>query len=232
MIAIIPARGGSKGLPGKNIKLLKGTPLIAYTIIAALNSPKITRVIVSTDCEKIAEIAINFGAEVPFMRPSELATDKAKSIDVLKYTINRLEKQEKINVSNLIVLQPTSPLRGTIHIDEAIDLFFKRNADSVISFCEDNHPIFWNKFISNCGKVEPIFDGSFLKNRQEIRLTYYPNGAIFIFNKKILFKSSYYTENSYAYIMEKKYSIDIDSQEDWDYMIYLIDNKQVLKHIG
>lgn len=222
MIALIPARGGSKGLPGKNIKLLKGKPLIGYTIEAALKSKKISRVIVSTDCKKIAAVAMEYGAEVPFMRPSFLATDTATSLDVYKYTFEKLQKEEGIKVNNFIILQPTSPLRTNVHIDEAITLFEENQAESVISFCKENHPIFWHKFINKKGGFEDIFEGDFIKNRQEIRETYYPNGAIYVFDKSILKSGKYYTENSYAYIMEREASIDIDNIEDFRYCECLI----------
>lgn len=224
MIAIIPARGGSKGLPGKNIKLLNGKPLIAYTIEAALNSKNITRVIVSTDDWQIAEVARKCGAEIPFMRPKSLADDTAKSIDVYNYTINRLEGEENAEINEIIVLQPTSPLRTTQHIDEAIKMYLEKNADSVISYCQEDHPIFWNKYINDEGKFKEIFEGDYLKNRQEIQPTYFPNGAIYIFRTNILLQSRYYTQKSYAYLMEKKCSVDIDSLEDFEYAEWLMKN--------
>ncbi|TDX84098.1 cytidylyltransferase domain-containing protein [Epilithonimonas xixisoli] len=216
MIAIIPARGGSKGLPGKNIKLLNGKPLIAYTIDAALNAKKISRVIVSTDDAEIAEIAKNYGAEIPFMRPDFLANDNAKSIDVYNYTIERLETEENTDINEIVVLQPTSPLRTAQHIDEAIDTYLEKNADSVISYCKEDHPIFWHKFITEDGKFEEIFSNDYQKNRQDIRSTYHPNGAIYILKKDVLLSGNYYNEGSYAYIMDKNVSIDIDTQEDFE----------------
>lgn len=224
MIAIIPARGGSKGLPGKNIKLLNGKPLIAYTIEAALESKSISRIIVNTDNVEIANVAKKFGAEVPFMRPEELADDTAKSIDVYNYTINRLEEEENTEINEIIVLQPTSPLRTAKHIDEAINLFHEKKADSVISYCREDHPIFWHKFITDEGKFEDIFEQNYLKNRQEIRPTYFPNGAIYIFRTNILLQSRYYTQKSYAYLMQKKCSIDIDSLEDFEYTQWIMKN--------
>lgn len=222
MIAIIPARGGSKGLPGKNIKLLNGKPLIAYTIEAALNSEKISRVIVSTDDKEIADVALQYGAEIPFMRPGFLASDNAKSIDVYNYTIERLKNEEKIKINEIVVLQPTSPLRTSKHIDEAIDIYLKKDADSVISYCKEDHPVFWHKFINNDGTFEEIFSEDYQKNRQEIKPTYYPNGAIYIFKKNILLTRQYYTDKSFAYIMGQKCSIDIDTNEDFKYAEWLL----------
>ncbi|MXV39003.1 acylneuraminate cytidylyltransferase family protein [Flavobacteriaceae bacterium Ap0902] len=225
MLAIIPARGGSKGLPRKNIKLLNGKPLIAYTIEAALAAKYINRVIVNTDNGEIGEIALKFGAEVPFMRSKELASDTAKSIDVLKDAIERLEKSSDKTIEEFVVLQPTSPLRAAQHIDGAIELFQKKKADSVISYCQEEHPIFWHKYLDEEGKFEDIFGKTLLQNRQEIRPSYYANGAIYIFNKNLIYKNTYYTENSYAYIMDKKSSIDIDTIDDFEYCEYLITRK-------
>jgi N-acylneuraminate cytidylyltransferase/CMP-N,N'-diacetyllegionaminic acid synthase len=221
MIAIIPARGGSKGLPGKNIRNLNGKPLIAYTIEAALKSKYITRVILSTDDLEIANVARQYGAEVPFLRPSHLAADTAKAIDAYKYTYERLEKEENIEISEFVILQPTSPFRTAKYIDEAIDLYFDRKADSVISYCPEHHPIIWHKYITEAGKIESIYEGT-IRNRQEEKPTYFPNGAIYIFKRKIIEQGLYYTDNSFAYIMNRKDSIDIDSIDDFEYAEFLL----------
>ena len=220
MIAIIPARGGSKGLPGKNIRNLNGKPLIAYTIEEALKSKYITRVILSTDDVEIAKVAKQYGAEVPFMRPSHLATDAAKAIDAYKYTYERLEKEENIEISEFVILQPTSPFRTANHIDQAIDLYNDKKADSVISYCPEHHPIIWHKYITEAGKIESIFEGS-TRNRQEEKPTYFPNGAIYIFKRKIIEQELYYTDNSFAYIMNRKDSVDIDTIDDFEYAEFL-----------
>lgn len=224
MLAIIPARGGSKGLPGKNIKLLNGKPLIAYTIEAALNSKSISRVIVSTDDDEIAEISKQYGAEIPFMRPDFLATDSAAAVDVYNYTLERLENEEDKIITEFIVLQPTSPLRTSVHIEEAIDLYRTKKADSVISYCQEEHPIFWHKFKNEEDGIEEIFEQNYLKNRQEIRPTFYPNGAIYIFKRELIRNEIYVNENSYMYLMERNSSVDIDTQEDWEYVGFLINN--------
>lgn len=228
MIAIIPARGGSKGLPRKNIKLLNGKPLIAYTIEAALRSQKVSEVIVSTDCEEIAKIAREYGAKVPFMRPDFLATDTATSLDVYKYMFDRLEEERNTIINRFIVLQPTSPLRTNVHIDEAITLFEEKKAYSVISFCKEEHPVFWHKFIDNSGRFEDVFTGDYIKNRQEIKPTYFPNGAIYIFNKAVLSTGKYYTNQSYAFVMNRWSSVDIDTIEDFEYADFLIQKSKLV----
>ncbi len=225
MIAIIPARGGSKGLPGKNIRLLAGKPLIAYTIEAAIKSKNISRVIVSTDCPEIAEIAVQYGAENPFLRPSYLATDNSLAVDTYLYTIQELEKKEGIGINEIAILLPTAPLRNSDDIDSAIKLFYEKNADSVISYCQEFHPISWHKHVNDEGKLISIFDGN-LKNRQEEKTTYFPNGSIYIFKKSTLQNKVYYTDNSYAYIMDRKSSVDIDNLDDFEYAEFLINNKK------
>jgi N-acylneuraminate cytidylyltransferase/CMP-N,N'-diacetyllegionaminic acid synthase len=224
MIAIIPARGGSKGLPGKNIKDLNGKPLIAYTIEAALNAKNIHQVIISTDDKEIAKIAVKHGAKCPFMRPDFLANDEAKGIDVMKFTISELEKKNKISINEFMVLQPTSPLRNSEDIDSAIHIFKNKNADSVISYCQEHHPISWHKYITEEGKFQNIFEDS-LNNRQKERPTFYPNGAIYIFRKDLILRDIYYSENSYAYIMPRNRSVDIDTLEDFEYAEFLLSKK-------
>lgn len=223
MLAIIPARGGSKGLPGKNVKLLHGKPLIAYTIEAAKAARHVSRVIISTDDTEIAKIAIQYGAECPFMRPEFLATDEARGIDVHKYTLDKLG-EENIAIREFIILQPTSPLRTASDIDCAIELFRTKKADSVISYCKEPHPIRWHKYINKDGKFENIFPDT-INNRQDERASYYPNGAIYIFKRELINKDLYYTENSYAYIMERKKSVDIDTIDDFEYAEFLLSER-------
>lgn len=225
MIAIIPARGGSKGLPGKNIKLLNGKPLIAYTIEAALSSKFIDRVIVSTDSNQIANIAIDSGAEVPFIRPEYLSTDRSLAIDNYIYTIDRLIKGTGEKISEFIVLQPTSPLRTSNDINNAIKLFIEKNADSVISYTEETHPVFWHKKIREDLTFKDIFENK-MSNRQDFNKTYYPNGAIFIFKYGLIKQKEYYSKKSYAYIMPRERSIDIDTINDFEYAEYLL-TKQI-----
>lgn len=137
MIALIPARGGSKGLPRKNIKLLNGKPMLAYTIEAALNSKYITDVIISTDDQEIYDIALSCGAKDTFLRPRELAEDNSLAIDNYIYTIGRLEKEYNYNIESFIVLQPTSPLRSTDDIDNSIHLFNEKKQIQLFLFVKN-----------------------------------------------------------------------------------------------
>lgn len=226
MIAIIPARGGSKGVPGKNIKLLNGKPLIYYTIIEALKSKHVTDVIVSTDSREIASISESYGANCPFLRPDELATDHAKAIDNYIYTVERLNKEFKYNISEFVVLQPTSPLRTYIDIDGAIEQFYEQEADSVISVCELKHSIHSVKRITKDGKLT-FFSKSNIKhsniNRQDMPLAYVNNGAVFVLALALLKKNySYYSDRTYPYIMPQHKSVDIDIQFDFELAEYLM----------
>lgn len=221
MIAIVPARGGSKGLPGKNIRDFLGKPLIAHTIEAALNSKYISEVIISTDDAEIYRIALSYGAKDTFLRPSELATDTSLAIENYIYTLDRLKREFGYDIENFIVLQPTSPLRITEDVDAAIELFKSKRADSVISYCEEIHPITWHKYIQEDGSLENIFPES-INNRQVHRPSYYPNGAIYVFKRSLLNGGNYYSQNSYAHLMPRSRSVDIDTIDDFNYAEYLM----------
>ncbi|MCG8409659.1 MAG: acylneuraminate cytidylyltransferase family protein [Bacteroidales bacterium] len=223
MIAIIPARSGSKGLPGKNIKDLNGFPLIYYTIKAALDSKVIDRIIVSTDCDNIANISRELGAEVPWLRPEELASDDAKAIDVYKHAINWLNQDVGHAIEDICILLPTCPLRKYTDIDKAVELFVSKNADSVVSYTKEHHPISWHKYLGKDLSIKNISEES-LKNRQEEETSYFPNGSIYIFKTQLLFSEKYYSEKSYAYIMPRNRSVDIDYIDDFLYAEYLLKN--------
>jgi CMP-N,N'-diacetyllegionaminic acid synthase len=221
MLAIIPARCGSKGLPGKNIRDLQGKPMIAYTIEAALESKYIDSVVVSTDCKEVEGVAKKFGAKSYFLRPEELALDGSKAIDNYIYTINRLNNDFDYNIDSFVVLQPTSPLRGVSDIDNAIEIFKKKSADSVVSYTKEQHSIEWHKYLTEEGKFENIFDERLL-NRQEYKCSYFPNGAIYVFKYELIKRNLYYSDQSYAYVMPIDRSIDVDTLEDFKYIEFLL----------
>ena len=219
MIAIIPARGGSKGLPGKNILPFCGKPLIAWTIEAALECKILDRVIVSTDSEEIADTARTYGAEVPGLRPVELALDTSSAIDVYIYLWKKLTGDTYTDSIPFIILQPTSPLRKAYDINKAVKIFHEKNADSVISVSEATHPPVWAKKIDRKGILREYFETSeSLSNRQQIPAAFMPNGAIFILKKELVLKNrNYYSDKTYPYIMPIERSIDIDNI--WDFRI-------------
>ena len=229
MIALIPARGGSKGLPGKNIRLLAGKPLIAHTILAAQNAKTIDRVLVSTDSPEIAQVARAFGAEIPFLRPAELARDESLAIDNYIYTVDRLNTEFSAGIKELAVLLPTVPLRTAEDIDSAVRLFQEKSADSVISYYPAPHPLQWHRFIDEKGVLQSFFpDGGALRNRQEEKRAYLPNGALYIFNYKILKEQRvYYTEKSYPYLMPAERSVDIDTLQDFRFAEFLMTDRSV-----
>lgn len=218
VLAIIPARGGSKGLPGKNIKDLNGKPLIAWTIDAAEKSKYIDKVVVSTDDAGIANIAKKYGAEVPFVRPKHLASDKAKMIDVVLHCVDFFRKAGEF-YDNVILLQATSPLRSTDDIDEAIRYFAKKNAQAVISVVECEHsPLFAGTLPRSNSMAKFIPKNIMNKNRQQLGGYYRLNGAIYIAKVKYLLRrKNFLGSNAYAYIMPKERSIDIDNAMDFEF---------------
>jgi len=217
ILAVIPARGGSKGLPGKNIKKLNGKPLIVYTIEAGLQSKYQMRIIVSTDDEKIAEISRSYGAEVPFLRPEGLAKDKTPTLPVLQHAIRFLNTKENYFPDIILLLQPTSPLRKAKHIDEAMDLFFRENPDSVVSLCKVKDSPYSIKKIEKNGIVIPFIntDEEYTR-RQDLPELYKLNGAIYLMGVDIIMKENKILgDNTKAYIMKEKDSIDVDTEVDF-----------------
>ncbi len=215
-LGIIPARGGSKGLPLKNIKKLNNTPMIAYTIKAALDSEIIDRIVVSTDDPDIAEISQKYGAEVPFLRPDYLATDTATTIDVVSHCINYYENELGFQVDNIILLQPTSPLRTSKDIQEAFRIFIENEANSLQSVCRaTSHPYLLRRVEDSILSPYLHFDNKNLR-RQDLKEIYQLNGAIYIAKKEVLTKYiSLVGEKNCAYIMSKESSIDIDDIYDF-----------------
>ncbi len=221
-LGVITARSGSKGIKDKNIRNLNRKPLIAYTIESALQSQYIDEVMVSTNSENYADIARKFGANVPFLRSEKNSTDTAKSVDVL---LEVLDEYKKIGqeFDNVVLLQPTSPLRTCRNLNEAFQLFYDRNADSVVSVCECEH----NPKLSNTLPVDlnlsRFVDSEFIRRRQDLEKFYRLNGAIYISKVDVLKeKKSFYGKHSYAYIMEQRESIDIDSELDFEYVEFLV----------
>ncbi len=230
MIAFIPARGGSKGLPGKNIRILDGKPLITYTIEAALNARSVHRVIVTTDSIEIAEIAKDAGAEVPFLRPEYLSSDTASAVDVYIHAAEYMKDVFSEEIERFFVLLPTAPLRTSKHIDEAFEDYSNYNARTLISVTEAETPPSWylrindKQMLSNAG-----FDsGDCIQNRQNNAKFYIPNGAIYILDYNLLKnKRTYYCSNTVAYIMNRTDSIDIDTIEDFMYAEFLLKCKNI-----
>lgn len=215
ILAIIPARGGSKGIIDKNIKPLDGKPLIYYSIYEAIESNVIDEVIVNTDSEKIASVSKKYGAKIPFIRPNELATDEASTIDVIEHTLNFYEKKN-INFEYFILLQPTSPLRTKEDITNSFEILKQKKAKSIISVCEAEHsPLLMNKLDDDL-KMKDFLTKENNKRRQDLEKYYRINGAIYISEVDNFLKTkSFYGKDSYAYIMPVNRSIDIDNEIDF-----------------
>ena len=224
-IAIIPARGGSKRLPRKNLINLGGKPLIAWTIEAALNCPFIDEVMVSTDDAEIAEVSKKYGANVPFLRPDELASDVATSFDAVKHAIDFYRTELDKEFDFVIMLQPTSPLRTMLNISEAIKQCTDNQASAIISVCEVDHsPLWMNTLPSNQSMSKFILEDVKNKRSQDLPQNYRLNGAIYICEVSTLLKERtfFISQDIYAYIMSKETSIDIDDLFDFNLASYLI----------
>lgn len=221
-LGIITARSGSKGVKDKNIRKLAGKPLIAYTIENALQSQYIDEVMVSTDSDIYAAIAKKYGANVPFLRSDENAADTASSIDVVIEVLSEYEKRKQY-FDNIVLLQPTSPLRTYKNIDEAFQLFYEKKADSVVSVCECEYsPLLCNILPKDLNLFGFIKSENNLR-RQDLERFYRLNGAIYISKVSALTATrSFYGKNSYAYIMEQRESVDIDTELDFEYAQILI----------
>lgn len=213
-LAIIPARGGSKRLPRKNVLDLAGKPLIAWSIEAGLRSKYIDKVIVTSDDEEILDISKRFRANI-IKRPDELASDMAITFDAIKHTIESVQKK----YDYIVLLQATSPLRDEKHIDEAIELLEQKNADAIVSVCEMDHSPLWsNKLDDNLSMDNFLKDEVLNKRSQDLEKFYRLNGAIYICKREKLLeeKSFFLKQNIFAYKMDRKSSIDIDEAIDFE----------------
>lgn len=216
ILAIIPARSGSKGLKNKNIKIINGKPMINYTIEAALESGIFSNVVVSTDSQKYAKIAQKAGAEVPFIRPEKLATDKSTTTEVIMHAISEMEKRNDERYDYFMLLQPTSPLRTSGNIKQAYSLLKEKNANAVVSVCETDHNPLWSNTIDESLSLVDFLDTNENKRRQELPTYYRINGAIYLSKVNYYKKfNDFYYNDSYAYIMNKRESIDVDDIIDF-----------------
>jgi len=217
ILGFIPARANSKGLPGKNIKLLNGKPLISYTIEEAKKS-RINRIIVSTDSLEISEISQSLGAEVPFLRSAELSQDDSVIEDAILDVLEKLNKNEGYQPNMIVLLQPTSPLRKATHIDDCIKLLDEKKADSVVSVSEPmEHPAVMVNWDAQ-GKMNFLSDLFFQEQktqRQGYPTFFFVNGAVYVFKIQNLIKNkSRYGEKTLPYIMRQIDSIDINTIDE------------------
>jgi len=226
IFALIPARGRSKGLPDKNILPLSGKPLIAWTIEAAQKSQYIDRVVVSTEDQEIAGIARQYRAEIPFSRPKNLASNEAKTTAVALHALQWLKKNND-HYDVLVLLQPTSPFRSTEDIDRAIDVFFRKKAQVVVSVCKTEHHPYWSNQLPDDGNMKEFINKRIInKNRQALPQYYRLNGAIYIaYTDYLIQRENFFGEETYAFVMPALRSVDIDNKLDFDWAEFLVGNK-------
>ncbi len=229
ILAVITARGGSKGIPRKNIKDLGSKPLVAWTIEAALKSAYLDDCVLSTDDAEIADVAKKYGCRVPFMRPPELATDAAKSIPVVQHALNWLKENENKNFDYVMILQPTSPFRLPEDIDTAIEKAVDTEADSVMSMI---------KLVDFSAPKLKILDGDVIKpwieaegkqsvSRNELKEVYKRNCAIYLTKVPVLMAGDLFGQVSRAIVMPPSRSVDINTPEDFDYAEFLVKSKRI-----
>lgn len=216
--ALIPARGGSKGIPRKNIKLIAGKPLIVWTIEAALGSSLLDAVVVSTDDPEIAEVARQAGAEVPFIRPSKLAQDQTPGLGPVLHALDQLPQYDSV-----LLLQPTSPLRTTEDIDACLRLAMQQKAPSVVSVSEaDTHP-YWTYRMTEDQALRKFIDAEPVARRQDLPQAVALNGAMYFADVNWLRRSgSLIGTETLAYVMARERSVDLDTPLDWKFAELLL----------
>ncbi|MCC7305662.1 MAG: acylneuraminate cytidylyltransferase family protein [Alphaproteobacteria bacterium] len=218
VLGLINARKGSKGIPGKNIKPLQGKPLIAWSVETARQCPSLSRVIVSTDGDDIARVARQYGAETPFTRPPELATDDCLQIDVITHAVEWLEKNEKDFYDYICLLQPTSPLRSAEDVEQTLALAVKSGADSAVTICDvgGHHPYIYYR-LQGDHKLSPFIEtlpaGT---SRQSFPPLYRRAGSVYVIKRSNLAEKSLYGKDVRGYEIPYERSINIDEPFDWD----------------
>ena len=222
ILAIIPARKGSKGIPNKNFKILSGNPLIFYTLKQAKKSKLITRTVVSTDSLQIKKIALDNLTEVPFLRPKSISGDTSASLDYIKHCISYFKNKENYIPDIVVLLQPTSPLRTSFDIDICIQKLIDGNYDSVVSVTRSSNKFNpdWQFKIDKTGLIKPFYKTSTWSNikvrRQRLSNSYVRNGAIYVFNLNNINKfKNIYGKKVLSYIMPQNRSINLDTMDDW-----------------
>lgn len=234
ILALITARSGSKGLPGKNIKELCGKPLLGWPITAARGSKYVDKVVISTDSQQYADIAVQLGAEAPFLRPSKLASDTASSFDVVKHVVDFFKNTGK-TFDYLVLLEPTSPLTEPIDIDLALERLEKRQsiADSIIgvSKLESAHPCF-NVTVDKKSRITPWYTDDFSSagRRQDLDNIYFFEGTLYISKMEALLKhKGFYHERTLAYKVPKWKSFEVDDITDFYCIESIMKNLQKIK---
>lgn len=218
VLGLVPARGGSKGVPRKNIKLLNGKPLLTYTAEAALAAKYLTRVILSTDDAEIADIGQSCGLEVPFLRPAELAQDSTPTLPVVQHALRWLEERGE-HYDAVCLLQPTSPLRRAADIDACIQLLAEHQADAVVTILPvplEYNP-HWVYFQDNAGVLHlSTGEATPVPRRQDLPAAFHREGSIYVTRRAVLMEqSSFYGSHLLGYLVDPQHCVNIDDAQDW-----------------
>lgn len=220
LLGLIPARGGSKGIPRKNIQLFCGKPLLQWSIDVALSAPSVDRVVVSTDDPEIAEIAIAGGAEVPFLRPSDLASDIAPGMAPVLHVLQQMPE-----INDVLLLQPTSPLRRVEDIEAVVSLHKHATNDAVVSLTASSKHPSWMFSLSSELLLRPFSTLPDAACRQQLPSLYELNGALYLASRSFLEREqTFLTENTVGYVMPPEISVDIDTPLDWRWGEFLMQN--------
>ncbi len=217
VLALIPARGGSKGCPGKNSRLRCGRPLVAWSVVAALGSSAIDSVVVSTDDMAVADAARAAGADVPFVRPAELAGDDAPMSEVIRHALRELEASG-VFFDYLVLLQPTSPLRTSADIDAAFERLADTDGSAVVSVCQAEHSPRWIGRLPEDGNMDTFLDSAAARsNRQDLGTFFRLNGSIYLAEVPYLIEQGgFLGPATYALVMSQEDSVDVDTELDFE----------------
>lgn len=222
VLALIPARGGSKGIKNKNIIDIGGKPLISYTVNAARKSRYVDDVVVSTDSKAIAEAALQYGAEIPFLRPAKLASDTAKTLDAVLYTVDKLGKAGRY-YDILLLLQPTSPLRTSSDIDRALELFEEVSEMPLASVSEAECSPILMRTLHDGYELKKLIEINSTIRRQDMPKVYRVNGSLYINKINELNEHTSFNDNMVGYVMAPEHSVDIDGYADMELIRYYMD---------
>lgn len=220
-LALIPARGGSKGILRKNIQPLAGKPLIAWSIQAALACHDIASVVVSTEDEEIAEISQRWGAELPFLRPAELAQDHTPSMDVVLHALQHLPQFDAV-----LLLQPTSPLRSKTDIEGCLFMAAEQHAQCIVSVSEPAQSPYWMFKLGSDGRLNKLIDAPDMTRRQDLPAVYAINGALYFAKTDWLrVNKTFLSKETLGYVMSPEKSLDIDTPLDWKFAEFILTSK-------
>jgi len=217
VLGLVPARGGSKGIPRKNIRTMAGTPLLVYTARAALKAASLSRILLSTDDPEIAAVGRSAGLEVPFLRPAELSLDSTPMLQVVLHAIAWV-RACGLDYDAICVLQPTSPLRSAATIDRCVSLLWERDVDSVISVrpVPPEYNPHWMYFESSAGLLEPCINGAEITRRQELPQAYHPDGSVFVVKAEVVMREhSLKGKRVLGAVSPAEEAVDLDAEEQW-----------------